>query len=150
MKRGVDYIGVGIGAAIVDREGRIFLSQRGPAAQNERSKWELPGGALEFGESFERTVIREIQEEFGMTIKPVDWLAPFNHAIADERQHWVALCFVCIVVRGVPKILETDKSRKIGWFTLDQMKSLPLTLTAKHRLKQIKKKYPKGLPNLYI
>jgi len=29
MKRGVDYIGVGVGAIIVDEQGRLFLARRG-------------------------------------------------------------------------------------------------------------------------
>lgn len=36
MKRGVDYIGVGAGALVVDMKGRLFLSRRGPQAKNER------------------------------------------------------------------------------------------------------------------
>ncbi len=30
MRRGIDYIGVGVGAILVDEEGRLFLARRGP------------------------------------------------------------------------------------------------------------------------
>jgi len=43
MKRGVDYIGVGVGAIIVDERGRLFFARRGPSAKNERGRWEAPG-----------------------------------------------------------------------------------------------------------
>jgi 8-oxo-dGTP diphosphatase len=36
LKRGIDYIGVGVGAVIVDEQGRLFLARRGPQAKNER------------------------------------------------------------------------------------------------------------------
>ena len=36
MKSGTDYIGVGVGAIIVDEQGRLFLARRGPKAKNER------------------------------------------------------------------------------------------------------------------
>ncbi len=49
-KRGIDYIGVGVGAIIVDGEGRLFMARRGPGAQNERGLWEFPGGSVELGE----------------------------------------------------------------------------------------------------
>src|SRR5256886_4667062 len=49
MKRGVDYIGVGVGAIIVDERGRLFLARRGPSAKNERGRWEFPGGSVELG-----------------------------------------------------------------------------------------------------
>ena len=53
MKRGVDYIGVGVGAIIVDEQGRLFLARRGPKANNERGLWEFPGGSVELGERLE-------------------------------------------------------------------------------------------------
>lgn len=139
MKRGVDYIGVGIGAVVFNDKGQLFLSQRGNKAQNERGKWEFPGGALEFGESFEATIIREIKEEFGLGIKPLYQLEPFNHLLLNEHQHWVALCFVCKFVSGEPKILEPDKCQDIGWFTLEAAKNLNLTMTAVQRIKQLEK-----------
>src|SRR5690348_8756884 len=68
MRKGIDYIGVGVGAVLFNREGKIFLSKRGKKSRNERGKWECPGGALEFGESFEDTIQREMEEEFGIKI----------------------------------------------------------------------------------
>ncbi len=50
MKRGIDYIGVGVGAIIRNEQGEVFLARRGPLAKNERGLWEFPGGAVEFGE----------------------------------------------------------------------------------------------------
>lgn len=137
MKRGIDYIGVGIGAVIINDKGNLFLSQRGEKAQNERGKWEFPGGALEFGENFEATMIREMREEFGFEIEPFYQLEPFNHYLPDEHQHWVALCFVCKVVNGKPKIIEPEKCQDIGWFSLVEAKKLDLTKTAVQRIKQL-------------
>ena len=109
MKIGKDFIGVVIGAVIVNKKGKIFLSKRGSEAQNERGKWECPGGALEFGETFEKALIREIKEEFGFEIKVKEAFKPFNHIIPEEKQHWVALAFVCIVEkRKIPS--------RIAWF----------------------------------
>jgi len=76
-------------------------------------------------------------------------IAPFNHLLPDEKQHWVALCFVCKVVKGEPKILEPDKSQAIGWFTVNEMEKMNLTIASQHRLKQIKVKYPIGFPDFY-
>lgn len=137
MKRGVDYIGVGIGAVIFNKEGKIFLAKRGRKARNEAGKWECPGGALEFGESFENTLKREIKEEFGIDIEITDQLATFNHIIPKEKQHWVALAFICKIKKGIPKILEPEKCEEIGWFTIEEMKKMPLTIASAHRLKQI-------------
>lgn len=145
MKKGVNYIGVGIGAVIINLEGKMFLSKRGQKAQNEKGKWELPGGAMEFGDSFEETIKREVKEEFSIDIDILDNLDPFNHLIPEEKQHWVALCFICKIKGGIPKILEHHKIEKIGWFTIEEAEKLDLTLPAKHNLMQLKEKYPQGL-----
>lgn len=147
MKRGVDYIGVGIGAIIINPQHKFLLSQRGPKAQNERGKWELPGGALEFGENFEDTIIREMKEEFGIEVKPLVQLPVINHLIPDDHQHWVAVGYITILLTGEPTIKEPEKSLQIGWFSFEEMKQLDLTIVARERVKQIKKLYPQGVPN---
>ncbi len=68
MQRGIDYIGVGVGAIIVDEHGRLFLARRGPAAKNERGLWEFPGGAVEFGETLAHALSREAREEYGIDL----------------------------------------------------------------------------------
>jgi len=57
MKRGIDYIGVGVGAIIINEEARIFLARQSPAAKNEQGLWEFPGGSVEFGETLAEAVI---------------------------------------------------------------------------------------------
>ena len=65
MNKGIDFIGVGVGALIFNNEGRIFLAKRGPEARNESGKWDFPGGSVEFGEKVEEALKREIKEETG-------------------------------------------------------------------------------------
>lgn len=50
MQRGIDSIGVGVGAVIVDDASRLFLGRRGPLAKKECGLWGFPGAAVEFGE----------------------------------------------------------------------------------------------------
>lgn len=138
MKSGKDYIGVGIGAVILNNEGKIFMSKRGMKSNNEKGKWECPGGTLEFGESFEECLKREIKEEFGIEIELLHQLEPYNHFIPDENQHWVALCFVAKLIKGIPTILEPHKSDAIGWFTREEMEKMDLATYTRKRLQQMK------------
>lgn len=66
MQRGIDYVGVGVGAAIFNSEDKLFLTLRGKKAKNERGKWEIPGGNVEFGETLEDAIKREMREEHGI------------------------------------------------------------------------------------
>jgi len=117
MIRGIDYIGVGVGALIVDGEGRLFLARRGPQAKNERGLWEFPGGAVERGERLSDALRREIREEYGVEIEVGELLDVVDHILPEEGQHWVSPAYLCRIVSGTPAILEPDKCAEIGWFT---------------------------------
>jgi 8-oxo-dGTP diphosphatase len=116
MKRGVDYIGVGVGAVIVDEQGRLFLARRGPQAKNERGLWEFPGGSVEFGETLSQALRREMREEYGVEIAVGDLLDVVDHILPEENQHWVSPTYVCTIVSGQPIIREAGKCTEIGWF----------------------------------
>ncbi|WP_145047671.1 MULTISPECIES: NUDIX domain-containing protein [Paenibacillus] len=52
------------GAIIKDSCGRILLQRR-----SDYGDWGLPGGGMEAGETIEETMIREVNEETGLTVK---------------------------------------------------------------------------------
>lgn len=144
MKKGVDYIGVGVGAAIFNDEGKLFITKRGKKAKNERGKWEIPGGGVEFGETFKEAIVREIKEEVGVEIEVIELLGICDHIIPLEKQHWVSPTYICKIVKGKPKILEPEKCAEIGWFTLEEAEKLELSIVTKYDVEQLKKAYPKG------
>jgi 8-oxo-dGTP diphosphatase len=121
MKRGVNYIGVGVGAVIVDGAGRLFLAKRGPQAKNERGLWEFPGGSVEFGETLADALKREMREEYGIEIAVGELLDVVDHILPDEGQHWVSPSFICSVLSGEPVIMEPEKCSQIGWFLPDDL-----------------------------
>ena len=133
MRRGVDYIGVGVGAVIVDDAGRLFLARRGPLARNERGLWEFPGGSVELGERLTDALRREIREEYGVDIEVGDLLDVVDHLLPDEAQHWVSPTFVCRVTKGEPVVREPGKCAGIGWFALDDIPP-ELTLITRENL----------------
>lgn len=119
MKKGIDYIGVGAGAIIADSGGRLFMARRAPGARNEQGRWEFPGGAVEFGETLEQALARELREEFGIEIEVCGLVDVVDHILPAEGQHWVSPTFLCRIVAGEPAILEPDTCDAIGWFAPD-------------------------------
>lgn len=120
MKRGIDYIGVGVGAIIVDSQGRLFLARRGPQAKNERGLWEFPGGSVEWGETLAEALRREMREEYGIEIVVGELLDVVDHILEDEGQHWVSPTYLCSLAAGEPVIREPGKCTEIGWFHPDR------------------------------
>jgi len=141
MKRGVDYIGVGVGALLIDPSGRLFLSKRGPLARNERGLWEFPGGSVEFGETLAKALQREMREEFGIEIQVGDLLDVVDHILPEEGQHWVSPTYICKIMSGTPVILEPGKCSEIGWFDPDEFPDNLTQITRqnfKHYLQEFK------------
>jgi len=88
-------------SACIMRPGghEILLSmRRAPGVPGLHEKWELPGGKIEFGETPEQAIVREIQEELGITVKPTR-LLPYLHTNVWEYehavQHVVLSCYEC-------------------------------------------------------
>jgi 8-oxo-dGTP diphosphatase len=137
---GKDCIGVGMGALIFNDEGKLLLSLRGKKAKNEVGKWEIPGGALEFGETFEQGLKREIKEELDIEIEVGEMLHLCDHIIPDEHQHWVSPTFMCKIVSGTPTIQEPEKCERIDWFTLEEADQLPLSIVTRDDVEELKRK----------
>jgi 8-oxo-dGTP diphosphatase len=132
--RGVDYIGVGVGALIIDEERKLFLTRRGPRAKNERGLWEFPGGSVEFGETLAQALRREMYEEFGIDIEVGELLDVVDHILSEEGQHWVSPTYLCKIIEGTPEIREPEKCSEIGWFSLEEIPS-DLSLITRENLR---------------
>src|SRR3989344_185856 len=139
-KNGVDYIGVSAGAMIFNDKNELFVSKRSKNAKNERGCWETPGGSVNFGETLEEAVRREIKEEYGIDIEILEQFPAADHIISDEHQHWVATTFLARIKDGqIPKIMEPKKCDGIGWFPLDKLPQ-PLSIITKLDLEEYHKR----------
>ena len=139
MMRGKDYIGVGVGAVIIDEQGRLFFARRGPQAKNERGLWEFPGGSVEFGETLANALQREMREEFGIEIAVGELLDVVDHILPEEGQHWVSPTYLCTVALGEAQILEPGKCTQIGWFHPDEA-PVDLTMITRQNLEHYRQK----------
>ena len=139
MEKGINYIGVSAGAMIFNDKGELFLAKRSQKASNERGCWETPGGGIDFGETLEEAVRREIREEYGVEIEIVEQFPAADHIIPKDHQHWVATTFLAKLKNGqIPKIMEPDKCDVIGWFRLNNLPK-PLSIITKLDIQYYKK-----------
>jgi ADP-ribose pyrophosphatase YjhB (NUDIX family) len=92
---------VGVGAVVVD-EGRVLLIRRGHEPM--KGHWSLPGGLLELGESLAEGVVREVREETGLAVEPVELIELLDriHREGERvRYHYVIADYLCRVAGGV-------------------------------------------------
>ncbi len=69
-------------------------------AEKGKGTWSLPGGHLEFGETFEQCATREIAEETGLELEHVRYLTAVESMFAAERKHYVTIFMVAIAKAG--------------------------------------------------
>ncbi len=136
MRIGKDYIGVGVGAFILNDNNELLLQKR--AVPAEKDHWCIPGGRLELFETLENAVIRETKEETDLDIEVLKIMGVCNHIIKEEEAHWIATSYLCKIKNGEPKIMEPDKASDMKWFSLDKLPE-KLTITTKKALEDYTK-----------
>lgn len=123
LRRGIDHIGVSVVSIVHDGRGNILLMKRGQKARDERGRWDVCGGALEFGESIDQAIEREVEEE--LCAKPFDiqFLTAYDaHRVHEGiKTHWVALVHAVQVKPHKVKIGEPHKIEEIAWFTSENL-----------------------------
>jgi len=73
---------IGVGAVIEDESGRILLVKHVPERGGFwQGKWICPGGKLEFGETIEEGIKREVREETQLEIELISPLLPFDRIV---------------------------------------------------------------------
>ncbi len=117
---------VGVGALIF-LEGRILMAQRGK--EPLKGWWSLPGGALELGEQLKDAVRREVQEETGLEIRPVEVFEIFERIMRDAagapEYHYVLIDYVCEVTGG--ELRAGDDVCAVEWVSRPDLRQLQIT-----------------------
>jgi 8-oxo-dGTP diphosphatase len=80
--------------ALIDADGRVLLAKRPPGRPLE-GLWEFPGGKVEAGETPEAALVRELDEELGITVVE-KCLAPLTFASHSyEAFHLLMPLYAC-------------------------------------------------------
>ena len=83
-----DVLQVAVGV-VTNARGEVLIAYR-PESVHQSNRWEFPGGKLEWGETAEGALIRELKEELGLTVKGARPLIAINHQYSDLRvKLWV-------------------------------------------------------------
>ena len=86
---------MGVGGVVV-HEGRVLLIRRGK--QPLYGRWVVPGGTVELGEPLAEALVREMREETGLEVEPIELLTVFDRIERDGERvlyHYVIVDYLC-------------------------------------------------------
>ena len=122
---------------MVLRGREVLLVERGKAPHN--GLWGLPGGVVEVGETLEEAVTREIKEETGLIVEPVEFLQVFNSINRDDdkkvRTHYVLFEFLCDYVSG--EIEPGDDAPDARWVSINELDSVNIMAFTKKFIERV-------------
>ena len=103
-----------VAAAVIVKYEKYFIAKRkeGGSLSN---KWEFPGGKVEYGETPQEGLIREIREEFDVEINVKDFIG--SHRFYNENKEYELMAYFAEFVSGE---LILKEHKEIRWITLSE------------------------------
>jgi 8-oxo-dGTP diphosphatase len=113
-----------VAAGITKGDGVLLARREEPELIGGHLKWELPGGKVEFGETPEQALEREIYEELRLRIRP-ERLIPYLHTNIYEKsgakKHYAILCYQSSLIGPNDFSLTSQLPSRVAWFHKDEI-----------------------------
>ena len=125
----IEYVfGLAVRAIITDEEGKILIIKRASDSKTNPGKWELPGGKVDQGESFDKALLREVYEETNLKIT-------LDNVVGASQQNLPLIRAVHIIMSG--KIVEgelnlSSEHEGYAWEYIENLKDYELADWLEH------------------
>lgn len=101
---------------------KLFLPRRAKTKKFWPDVYELPGGHVDWGETFVDALIREVKEEFGMTINVGDPFYVFTYDNPVKGSHSVEIVYFATFIDPLDKItFDKDDHSEYKWLSEDEL-----------------------------
>ncbi|SDL62917.1 ADP-ribose pyrophosphatase YjhB, NUDIX family [Lentzea albidocapillata subsp. violacea] len=124
---------VAVTAFVQDEHGRLLMIRR-----TDNDLYSIPGGAQDVGETIGHTVIREVKEETGIDVEPVDIIGVYSdpaHVIAytdGEVRQQFSICFRARPIGG--ELRTSNESSEVLWVSRGDLDSLSIHPSTRLRI----------------
>jgi 8-oxo-dGTP diphosphatase len=116
---------IGVSCFLIN-EDKVLVLKRSEKESFLPKYYELPGGKVEFGESAEEAVKREIKEETGISVKVIKPYSTFSYTSGDGQRHTIDIQFI-VNLDGNNEIFISDAHDAYKWITVDEIDELKIS-----------------------
>ena len=123
MRPGFHFVGVTTPFYCNDGKGNFLFNKRSVKCRDFHGFWDVGAGKLEFGQTPEENVLREVKEEYGCAGKIQEKL-PYFTSIREwegKKTHWMATPFFVLVDPEEVQINDPEKIDALEWFKLNEL-----------------------------
>ena len=111
---------VGVTAFIADKN-KLLILKRSRKESFLPEYYEMPGGKIEFGESAENALTREIKEETGLDIKIIRPYSTFSYVSNNREKHTIDIQFLAEPINSPSDIALSTEHDEFKWITKDEI-----------------------------
>jgi len=120
-------------AAVIKKNNKYLIAKR-QVGGSLSEKWEFPGGKVETGETPEQGLVREIDEEFGISIKVGDFIG--SHIFRNEDKEYELLAYYVTITSGTITLTVHDDMK---WVKIHEFKNYDFAESDKAIISLLKK-----------
>lgn len=113
-------IGLTVDGVILYRGGVVLIKRK---HEPFKDFYALPGGFVEYGETVEEALKREMKEETGLDVRILKLVGVYSDPGRDPRGHTVSVAFLCI---GEGELKAGDDAKEVHVVPIDEVEKLPL------------------------
>jgi len=119
------HIGAGCGVILINELGQILMGKRNEdpnvadSELHEEGTWSLPGGNIEYGETFFEAGAREVKEETNLDVENLKLICVQTDL--NEYAHYISVGMISRDIHGEKKIMDSKELTTWKWFDLDKL-----------------------------
>lgn len=124
-----------VAMAIIEHRGKVLVGLRNsPHDPAAHGLWQAAGGSVEWGETPERAVVREVKEETGLRVKVISMLPQIINVLWKKQKRQVLIpTYQCKIIGG--KLLKhPPEDFEFRWITKADYPKLKFTPGTKQAL----------------
>jgi ADP-ribose pyrophosphatase YjhB (NUDIX family) len=130
-------------ALVLDGDGRVLLGRR--AQEPGEGRWDILGGFVEEDEDPLDALRRELREETGLDVEPIEWVGAVADRYGDDGGATLNLCWTARVVGG--ELRRDAELAELRWFGRSELpRGEELAFPNCERLLDLWRAGPDGLP----